>query len=614
MTLISESKSHKVAAFWGIPVPFPDELYWGYLGRVKRNLGILWARTANRHLFGLDDIIATAEFSGFTQSLCEHLAFGQELLPQQWLQNHTLYPYYLAFASTEDKQAVMNKALHGSVFGLHQHLSVSSGLIKPPVHFRYCPNCWREQLKDYGEVYLGRLFQLPGVLLCPTHACLLVNMDLRYRNIHSREFLCVSCGNASHQRHEPVPAQWVTKLMGIGVESEKLLDEPLDRGKSISDRHWQYRLALKYMGFGKGAITAYEQRFINHYPMPLLAALNLSFIPGKQHHWLREMVRSPRRRMHPLQHILFRQFVEAELGSHCWETLGYESWPCFSRRQQDSRECAVFPMQLKYHAAENRWRGLFQCTCGCRYSAGGTGRPAPYSLQLRKLVSYGSSLDGLIQQGVLEGLSKSRISQTLGVDVSVIERTLNRSPSDGRNRKMRWECSNDRQAWLSLRERYPHASLKELRQLACALYTRMYHHDRSWLALHQPQVLRRNTALERVDWSARDTEFALRVDQEITRLLLVRPMRRVTMTSVGRHLGVVTLLKHKRAFMPKTAQVLRERCESVEHFQERRLQTLIHELRIYPRQFSRSALLRMAGLNDRSVRPAASAIISYFTS
>ncbi len=599
---------------WGVPAPYPDELYWGYLGRARRNLGLLYARMSNRWFYGSDNITATTDLLGFVQTLCEQLSLERGLTAATLLQQHTLFPYYLAFANTDRKKQVIDQAISHSVHGLHQRLNVSIGYVKPPQYLRYCRLCWQEQMDRSGEVYLQRLFQLPGVWLCPRHRCPLGNTDVRYRHIHSTEYLCLTMANALEECDIPGLDEWADALADIASNTQKLLDCPLNSGEGQLDQRYQYRLALRYMGLAKPAINVatFESSFLSQYPMQLLSFLGLSFTPGKTHHWLREIIRSPRRHLHPLQHLLFRRFVEAELGADCWSVLGHEHWPCLSPLTPHPVGSLVMPLRLTYERPRDQWQGLFQCTCGFRFTAKGRGRPSPDSLEVGKVVGYGASVERWVRVACKPGFSKYFVAKSIGLDWDVVNRIAHGDRQDRRSCHMRWNPEHDRQAWLHLRQRNPSAALKELRSMACALYNRLYLHDRDWLKQHQPDRLPRKCCKRSLKWDERDGQLAPIVDQEVTRLLGLRPFVRITMTAIGRYLGIVTLLKQRRECLPKTNRLLNSRCENVEQFQTRRLHILIIEAGIIPGQLTSRSLMRIAGLSHITIRPAAALIVQLY--
>ncbi|MGP5011968.1 TniQ family protein, partial [Psychrobacter glacincola] len=54
------------------------------------------------------------------------------------------------------------------------HLAIGSNASRLPSvkYIRYCPQCFNEQFKDYGEWYWSRMWQIPGITCCSKHGSL----------------------------------------------------------------------------------------------------------------------------------------------------------------------------------------------------------------------------------------------------------------------------------------------------------------------------------------------------------------------------------------------------------------------------------------------------------
>lgn len=110
--------------------------------------------------------------------------------------------------------------------------------------------------------------------------------------------------------------------------------------------------------------------------------------------------------------------------------------------------------------------------------------------------------------------------------------------------------------------------------MAKALYMRLYRNDREWLFTHGRKPAARTHKL-RINWDERDSELALAVAREADQLATHKPSVRITQTLLLATLRMDSTFYRCKAKLPRTAQVLAARTESVEAFQVRRLRTVM---------------------------------------
>ena len=530
-----------------------------------------------------------------------------------WIRRHTLVPYYFAFRPSARREAVLYRALHGSVYGLHLTLGICSGRVKTPPYFRYCPRCWSAADAHHGEVYLQRLFQLPGVLVCPDHGEPLRDTLVRYRHVNRREYRPVSFKDATDRVVISLGEKSDFDLaVTIARASRALLDAGEPPFHSLDTLSGSYRPALQRIGLAgqRLAPAKLEQAFLARVPMSFLANLGLAFELGRENNWLRTFARTPRRAQHPLLHLLFRYFIEEELGPDCWQTLAAETWPCLSPLNPHPGKRAVRVVKLSYRPEDDGWRGIFECTCGFRYSAAGAGRPSPGTLQLGKVVSHSRQLRETVRQRSAQGISAAEIAKDLNVQLRTVESMLQRPTEDGRATPKRWSQDADRLAWLALKAANPQAIMAQLRKKKASLFSRLYLHDRGWLRQNSVAAPKRVGKPRESHWKSLDQELARSVASTIEAIGSREPVQRITLSRVGRELGALTLLKQKLAKLPATRAALDARRETIEGFQVRRLKQLLARPNLVVT--SRSALMRAAKLNGDSIRPEALRTIDDF--
>jgi hypothetical protein len=259
----------------------------------------------------------------------------------------------------------------------------------------------------------------------------------------------------------------------------------------------------------------------------------------------------------------------------------------------------VSVLRLHFDTICEAWDGIFVCTCGCRYSAGGDGYPAVERMQLHRVIAHSPHLQRRVVDMAATGCNPGEIARQLRLHRKTVQEWLNpaRKP---KSRNTEEAVLADRKAWLALVRNNAQSTLRELRVLALALFSRVYAHDAAWLKSvtlprkpYRPQV-------NHEEWESFDQALARQVADQAEEIRRRVPQVRVSMSRIGRELGVINLFRKSLRHLPTVADVLAHRVESVEDFQIRRLKNSLHLLRT---GMSRVGLLRAAGLRPGKARP-----------
>lgn len=588
------------------PRPYRDELHFGYFGRLQTYWLTATANDLARHLRGGTKGHASGDLLGLSDDLVRCLT-ETGIEAERLLWQNTLLPYYLAFQTDDERTRVLGVIGTGNLMGLHFRMGIGSCCVKHPRYFRYCPACWHSEVAELGEVYVKRLFQLPGVLVCPEHNESLCNTTILYRPLASRAYRNFTRADATHDRvFTPKSGHEEELARLLAFDARRLLLQ----GASVHPRAGclspDYHRALQHLGLASRNAhpLELESAFLDMYPMRFLEQLELGFEPRCASNWLRRLVRKSSTRFHPLQHILFRRFVERQLGSDCWECMEAERWPCLSPLVPHPGAVAVRVCCLHFDAQRNAWDGIFECDCGFRYSGGGEGYPTAHHLHLHRVIFHSPHLHRRVAELAGAGCSVSAIARQLKLHRKTVKGWLGKSDSE---KPGKMAMLADREAWLTLMRQNPHSGRLRLRQQASALYSRLRAHDAAWLKELPVPRQHHQSGRHAGYWSLRDQALSVEVQKLLNEIEGRKPAVRVTVSRVGRELGIVNLLRQELARMPLTAEILSQCVETVEAFQFRRLEAALDERSGNQRL---SQHLRAAGLRHERVRPAVAAAMA----
>jgi hypothetical protein len=580
--------------------PYPDELFYSICARTCKRAGYSSHRSAMRDLFGYEVFTPSIVFPGHLDDLVARLPPESAYTSQYFIAEHTLLPFYQPFFPPERLSRFRQERDERKGASLH----VLSGMaILLPEWLRFCPLCVEEDKRRYGECYWHRIHQISGVEICPLHEVHLCGSSARARSQATREKL-VAAEDAirwTELQQSSTQSPYHQILLALARDADFLL-----QSNHLSEEpaflHQRYRKLLSERDLatyrGRVDISLLLQQFRNCYPPHLLQLLHCELDEQVQFTWLHRLVRSRKSAQHPLHHLLLIHFLgytaEDFFGiSVEKKPFGDAPWPCLNPICEKSGQLCI----REYQVIHSRWVGgkpiaTFVCTsCGFAYSR--TGPDAENPLQLNRTKAYGTLWETRLQ--ILwkdETASLRSIARQLGVGVCTVERQamriglpfprpvgIQRQQKELKRRERSCEQTRDpaigetkRTQWLTLMQAHPGAGVSLLQSKEPRLYSWLYRNDKMWLSAHRPLYKKLKQPHSRVDWQARDLQLADKVRCAVLRLkdLPGRPVR-ISIASIGREIGQLTLLQQSLDSLPRTAEILREVVDTSETFAVRRV-------------------------------------------
>ena len=159
------------------PKLYPDELLYSGLARYHIRSGNKSFAQTDIELLGYHcQQISKVALPSNLGYLVKHLPLGSKLTVDNFIQNHTLYPFYTTFLTPQEAWLVrdsMKKKFNSSIFKIAKVAFTSTGDVTKFLIF--CPLCLEEDTQKYGEAYWHRMHQIPGVFVCLIHGIALQN-------------------------------------------------------------------------------------------------------------------------------------------------------------------------------------------------------------------------------------------------------------------------------------------------------------------------------------------------------------------------------------------------------------------------------------------------------
>ena len=205
------------------PLAHRDELLSSIIARYSHRLGLKDDKSFLEYLCGNLNIVPSALFQGHLKGILDPVRHVWPCTTELVAKNHTLLPLFTHFVP----QARYIKLLNGLMFNNKNSFSLRSGvnasLLNFPVHYKVCKFCYENQKTTLGYVYVERLFQCPGVEVCPVHRVFLCNSGCLITSKHKYRFTSIRSDLKLNHLKEAISSFDQEKLCVLSSLIEELL-------------------------------------------------------------------------------------------------------------------------------------------------------------------------------------------------------------------------------------------------------------------------------------------------------------------------------------------------------------------------------------------------------
>jgi hypothetical protein len=491
------------------PDPYPGELLYSVWARFSDQVRYPNRRDVSQELFGNCFYHALIDWTCSLGYLVDHLPAGHCYTVDRLINNHTLFPLYAPFLSSERRHLLRDQMITGNGKALSARLGMMTSHIPNNEWLRYCPACVMSDRDRYGEIYWHRLHQAPGVLVCPTHATFLEDSAVA-RSPQFRGFIpaegaigsvlpCLVTNPTLYKLINDV-AECIDQLLSCGYTSH---------GHLFFRK--QYFTLLERWGFvtinGSLRVVEFLKSLTDYYSPSFLRLLHCG-LSQTRHIEAEWPARLPfaRRPQHPLHHILVIRFLGSTIENFLSTPIlqqhlfGQSPWPCLNTVCEQYRLPCITHYSVRKNSLKGRPTGLFACPyCGFTYSRVGPDRSPEDAYRRDRIPFYGRMW--LAKLGELwpdSHTSTEQIARCLGVDFNTVTRQAKRLQLPPRrvlrkrsvpNQDEHEELEQRREEWMKLIEQHAQEGITALishTKGARTTFNWLNRHDREWLLSHLP--------------------------------------------------------------------------------------------------------------------------------
>jgi len=299
--------------FW--PLMYEDELFASVIGRYQRICGMVSKRALEMDLFQIYKRMGRKSvlFPQNLNTFISNLPPTSKLSAKEIILNHTMYPFFTAFMSSEKSDAVLNAIENGNGKSIENLVGIAGSKVKTNSYLQYCPLCFKQDIEDYGESYWRRLPQVPGALYCPEHHVLYKDSLVLITDSRN-DYICADEDTCNEELVEDVyPIDFRTLNLKYMENAKHLLFcNPKRRNLTFIVNFYIDKLREK--GLASKAGSLYIEKlmdvFLKFYSADYLEIMQSSINVEQEANWLRLFVRNNNKNRSPLRHLLFLQFLD----------------------------------------------------------------------------------------------------------------------------------------------------------------------------------------------------------------------------------------------------------------------------------------------------------------
>ncbi len=346
------------------------------------------------------------------------------LTPDLFLNETTIFPYIKPFLPDGRGHRAAEIFMSSDPRDQSHNAAGFSRLELPKwKHLRYCEECWRNDIRVYGEAYWRRLHLLPGVMVCPIHGTPIKDSKVLIANatreFHPASFTLASRENPLRQYSGNIAEQ----LISLSEDSAWLLQNG-PALTSLEDTLERYVILLTAKGFAnlsrtKTKSSELDDEIRNYYGSSLLDMLEIA--PDDEHiPWSRKLFYQKNRLSNPLWHLLLMRFLSGSAEAFYTEQhqkplpYGAGPWPCRNPVCEYHLKDVISEISERYELS--RFKATFICPyCGFTYNRSNGGQPEspnPQTVRIR-IAEYGWLWEEMMTEHLTNGMPVMKIMELM---------------------------------------------------------------------------------------------------------------------------------------------------------------------------------------------------------
>lgn len=454
----------------------------------------------------------------------------------------------------------------------------------------YCPECATGDIYQHGEPYIHREHQLQGIDFCAHHEQKLKKYPVDLSKQSRIELIRFDKKLINLSMIQEVePKEFVAIQIALAKMAYQLLQVPIHQF-SRESINLKYRALLRESNlittFNRIRQNELYKAFQSKFPKGFLDKYESAINLNDEYNWLKVITRNLKRHVHPFRHLLMLYFLEQDVKSFLQieadtGPFGSGPWPCLNKAASHYKEYMIQEVNVTRDFKSKAPIGTFECSCGFIYARKGPDRLAEDKYRIGRIKSFGDVWKAKLHELATEGTYSTRaLAKILGVDSKTVKKYLS---SEMRIEELSEKdippmLLTNRKQLLKGMQQYPSYSRTQIRKCFPKEYIYLYRHDKEWLFEQLPIIQEKKNNQAIVDWASRDREYYSKVKKLYKELIILDKPIRITISTIGKRLGILSNLEKHLDKLPQTKKLLSEITESTQQFQIRRCCMIIDRM------------------------------------
>lgn len=558
---------------------YPNELLYSAIARYHFYSGNLDCKDTLEELFGSRSVIPSVKIGSYFSVLAEQL--GPQYSVESLLANHTIYPYYASFLSKERQQEIMQDVLKGGQ-ALYTRLGIVAGSVCRKDGLYYCAECAKADNMQFGEPYMHREHQLQGINYCPHH-----EVPLRRYPIKSDSRIEYIRFEMKYMNLTPIYEADPYKKIAVAIAKQayQLLQIPLHQlSREVVSSRYRGLLREYNLITASNRVCQKElyQAMQSHFPTGFLQQYESELNEADEYNWLKVLLRNSKRHVHPLRHLFLLHFFLQDINNFKnlvtdQGAFGTGPFPCLNKVASHYKQFIIQEVDVTRDFKTKKLIGTFTCLCGFIYAR----KQTTDIFKIGRVKAFGEVWLQRLNKLAKEKLSIRAMAREFGVDSKTIKRYLSGNGELKQEQSPGFAGLNLTQYKQELVDgikRFPFLSRTEIRGKFKKQYIFLYRHDKAWLHEKLPATKQKHKPTTSVDWSKRDQHYMQQIKALHLQLLQEEKPVRITISKIGKRLGILANLERHLDKLPRTKQLLNGILETTQEFQLRRCYIVIDAL------------------------------------
>ncbi len=541
------------------PMPYPDEILYSTLARYCIRSGNAKDIHNFEDLFGTRNCVAVMELPTQLDALIDNMPVGTKYTAEYFISKHSLFPFLAAFIPQDRAEKIIETMRNGEGAVSYIRIGLISNTITLNKYFRFCPECFKEDIERFGEPYWHRSHQVTGVFICSKHKITLHNSTELIRAGNRQRFIGASHENCIVDKEINYSDNFMKRMLWMAEDVEVLLNNQFE----FKEPEWfksQFRVKLIEKGYARMNNYIHQKKlkqdFMEFYGYEYLNLVQ-STVPDKSGGWLSDMVRKNDRTTYAIRYLLLTRFLDIPIVDLFNTKLGFngEGENSIDAYQElwDQRLIELSQSELSIREIANILK-----------SSTKTIRKAIDRLGIKKFWKFNG------------GGKYLHIKFTDTEEFKIKRKEL-------------------REKWTELHSQYPDKSSNQIRKNNDGVYAWLKKYDSEWMEEHYRRI---NNKVNYFDWSERDAELLPQVKEVVKEMKEGKP-EKITWTTIGSKLGISGWLSKRKEKLPLTKEYIESELESLEEYHIRKIKWGIEELERQEKEITLWNIVETAGVKPR---------------